>query len=108
MHPGLAALLNQTITVQAPTGVDNYGSPTGGSQSSVSARVELYSREVVNARGERVITTHRIYTQDAIGIDDLIWLPGADTAETSEARRPQRVDSHPDENGATHHYETVV
>lgn len=108
MHPAIKALLAQTITVQAPTGVDNYGSPTGGSQSSVSARVELYEKETVNARGERVRTTHRIYTEDAISLDSLIWLPGADTGDATDARRPHRVDSHPDENGTTHHYETVI
>lgn len=108
IDPQLLAQMAQTMYVAAESSVDAYGQVTFGSPSSFSARVEEEYREINNADGDVVRTTHRVYTTQALIAGQRIWLPGEDQSSADAARQIQQVHTIPDENGNVHHYEALV
>lgn len=104
----LTGWLNQVITVQSPTGSSNYGDPTWSNRRSVRARVQLRRTKTRSAAGEVVDMTHELFTLEALTINDRIWIPGADTTDAKQARRPVNVTAVVDKAGHVHHYEVAL
>ena len=88
-----SSMLTAKITVAVATGKDSYGDPSFGIQRVVSARVENSSNTITDASGRERISNTQIATTERLGLKDQIWLPGTDTTNVSEARRPMRIDS---------------
>jgi hypothetical protein len=82
-------LLQQTITIAPRTGMGADGTPTYGAQATRACRVE-YAQGVVREGqdGTEIRTRATIITLAAIGPEDRVWLPGADTSSTAAARLP--------------------
>lgn len=84
----LSHLLTQTITVAPVTGVGNSGDPTYGAQVTKKARVQSGLKIVASGTESERQATHTIYLEESVGLNDRIWLPGDNTADNTEARRP--------------------
>jgi hypothetical protein len=82
-----------TITVAAVSGRGNTGNPTFGSQTAVTCRVESFPGILSDSNGEDFTYSERIMTDTAIAIESRVWLPGADTADNTEAKRVVQVES---------------
>ena len=109
MDPCLKATLNQTIYVASRTGTSSYGDSTFGAATARKARVEVDRRLVANPfTGKEEVTSHRIVVEQAIGLNDRIWLPGHSTSDATLARIPKQVQEGISENGSLHHYEVLV
>lgn len=91
----------QTITYAVLTGRDTYGKPTMGGQSTAKARVQPSRKLIRDKNGNEHLSTHIVYTTAAIGVNHRVWLPGANTAEFNEARRPIDIDESVDGEGVT-------
>jgi hypothetical protein len=89
--PTAGHLLTDTITVSAFTGVNASGDPTFGAQSTKLARVEAGYSRIIDINGNERQSTHTVVTESAIGIEDRVWLPGDDTADTQEGKRPVAI-----------------
>ena len=89
------------ITVEPYASQDNYGAASYGEAKAIRARVEMGPKVVVNANGEEVVSSARVYVGAAVGVRDRITLP-----EDAPMRQPPiiRVDPVRDENGI-HHWE---
>ena len=92
--------------------VDGHGDPRWTRAVKVQARVEKI-QQVKNSSGDgggmqKEETKTKVYTQDEIKVDDLVWLPGYDFRDTNEGQTPERVDMFRDERGNIDHYETVL
>jgi hypothetical protein len=97
----VASWLNDTITLAARTGLAASGNPSYGTpQTGVPARVEIKTKAVVNAQGERVFASHWLMTQTEVKVEDRIQL-----SEESFYRRAIAVAEGKDKRGAVTHYE---
>lgn len=108
----LADCLTETINVAGP--LDITYSP-GGTETILRTRaVKAYIERgimMVNAGdGTSESVTDMIITEEAITLDDRIWLPGDDTSTSQFSRQPRRVDALPDVQhpGTISHYETTL
>ena len=88
-----SSMLTAKITIAATSGNDAYGDPSFGTQRVVSARVENSSNTVTDATGRERVSNTQVATTERLGLTDRIWLPGTDTTNVSEARRPMKIDS---------------
>lgn len=79
-------LLRDTVTYAPRTGTDKHGDPKFGSQTEISARVELGTR-VRNSEGDIIGREDKLITDADVSDDDMFWLPDADTSNNREARR---------------------
>ncbi len=77
-----------TITIQAITDRDANGDPSYGAQFTALARVEEKQTRVRNREGQEVMSDTAIATEQAIGAQDRVWIPGADTTKVNQARTP--------------------
>lgn len=100
--------LTATITVQSVTGATTGGDPTWGDKRPIPARVEPKVRRVLNAEGQVVTTSHRIFTDDAVLSTDRVWLPGTDTTDAGASKGVAQVDDEVDLDGVTDHYEVLL
>lgn len=91
--------MTNAVTVAAIASFDSSGAPTYGAQVLLPARIELSQRLVRSRDGSEVVSSHVVYTQSQIGIEDAIWLPGDSTADQSVAKYPIRVDAAYDRSG---------
>jgi hypothetical protein len=91
----LSHLLTQTVTIAPMTGVGNSGDPTYGAQVTKKARVQTGIKIVASGTENERQATHTIYLEESVGLNDRIWLPGDNTADTTAARRPIDVASSP-------------
>lgn len=107
-HPELRALMNQAINVAARTGADVNGDPAYAAPAAVDARVEPNRRVIENASGQFITSEFAIYTEQAIGSLDRVWLPGDSPADATKARLPLKVFVGIDEDGSESHYEVLV
>lgn len=92
MESCLKSMLTSTITVKSVTGYSEYGDETLGNARSVKAYVEQRVEVVKHPSGgeERRVKTV-IVTEEAISVDDRIWMEGADTSSPTFSRRPESV-----------------
>jgi hypothetical protein len=95
---GIGSWLKQTISVASVTSVDATGKLVYGSPRSVSARVEPSRRMVRKQNGDDVQSTHRIYSLDAILINDRVWLPGLSSSTVEGSKTPLAVTAPIDKN----------
>lgn len=108
MHPDLAALCRQYVTVEHRTGVDAQGNPTYGAASSHRCRVSGVARLVLNARGEAVYSTASVHfvANPAVAQHDRLTLSTGDvnSTETGLRQRPiLAVGRYPDEQNRAHY-----
>lgn len=89
----ITSWLVDTITIAAPSGVSNYGDPTFGAQSTLSARVEKKESIVLDINGNERRVAWQVASLTAIALNSRVWLPGDDTADNTEARRPVSIES---------------
>lgn len=86
-----ASWLIDTVTVKRQTGIDNFGDPSFGAAREVRARVETTDALVTGTDGDDKQARFVVVTAEALDVEDRIWLPGADTADATEALRPLTV-----------------
>lgn len=89
------------ITVQAMTGVNNYGQPTYGTKQTVKCRVEHDMKKITDASGQEIVSDTQIALSQKVGLQDRIWLPGTDTAKVEEARTAQNYKEATSKDGRT-------
>jgi hypothetical protein len=81
-------LLTDTVTVKAPSTVDNYGDVSFGASSTIKARVEKKQKLHRDDAGNEVATNHVILTETEITQGSRVWLPGSDTTDDNDALVP--------------------
>lgn len=75
----ISSYLNQTVSHQTKTGVDEYNQPTFSTAVDIPAKYEYSRKEVLNREGERVIsesvcfTTAEVKSGDIITFDGINW-----------------------------------
>jgi hypothetical protein len=99
------AMMKQTVHVAHATGRTAAGELTYGPPQAIRARVELLSRNLSTATGQRVTTTHRLYTTSVVAETTRIWLPGAPPSQVEGSKVPVAVASHPRPAGGETLYE---
>lgn len=104
LDPALKNRMVHTITYATPSSVTAYGDRTYGSTATASAYIELVDELLEKAAGETVNVTHKIWTDTALDMDTIIWLPGVSTTKAN-GRRPERVKKYYDLQGNANHYE---
>ena len=62
-------LLPDTITIEPYTGADGYGAPQFGAGVSYRARIEWGPKNVMNAQGQEVVSSARIYVSCKTAFD---------------------------------------
>ena len=88
-----SSMLTGKVTVASATGKDAYGDPSFGSQRVISARVENSTNTITDSSGRERIRNTQIATTERLGLTDRVWLPGTDTTDVAQSRRPMRIDS---------------
>lgn len=82
----MISLFNRTITKAPQTGVDSdSGNATYGSNTDIKARYEPGFRRDESSHPDQSLEADFV-TPDDISEDDIVWPPGADTSDVSEAR----------------------
>lgn len=84
--------LTETITVKRATSHTAYGDATLGTAFTAAARLERGSANVPDAEGRRTGEKTTVFTQTELRVQDLVWLPGANTNDVNEARQVVTVD----------------
>lgn len=110
MDPQLLAMMAPTtIYVAAVTGTaDSTGKPGRGTPAARTAWVEREDKVFDAGTKTEKVTTHIIVVQDAIGVQDRIWLPGDSSATAALARVPYSVEPIRNGAGTVDHYEVRV
>lgn len=77
MDPALHDMLTETVTLQAYTGMDQYGKPSYGSAVPYPARVAYRVTTLTNAQGQERTSTTTVYLDGAVPITlkDRLVLP---------------------------------
>jgi len=83
-----AHLMIHTVTLASQAGVSNAGDPTYGAQAAIKARVEHKMQKFITPEGNNVQAAHRLISESEVKMGDRVWLPGDDTADVTESRRP--------------------
>lgn len=105
----ISDMLRQTIYVARCCGVNEAGELDYGSPVEIKALVQRSDRFVEGSGVTENVTGHEIYTLEAVGEQDLIWLPNSNHKDRCEARMPKNVDPCFDpEIGEISHYEVLV
>lgn len=81
-------LMIHTITLKSQAGKSSHGDPTYGGQTSISGRVEHKLQRIITPEGNAVNSEHMVISESEIKVTDRVWLPGDDTTDATEARRP--------------------
>ncbi len=76
--------LPQTVTIWRPEAPDAFGGHAYTLLGTVPARWALVENEMLNAQGDKVRTTHAVYTETEIGVDYYVFL-----GESLEATPPE-------------------
>ena len=86
------AMLTQTIHVREPSTL-KVGGGIGVETPAVpvAAYVEEVRRRQQTGIGAETVTTHKIWTEDKVTQDSIIWLPGLNPKVTTGSRRAQQV-----------------
>lgn len=112
MDPQLKQQCSSTIYVANRNSVDNYGDPSYAAPTAMAARVEKI--EVIkNSTGDgggmqKKETKTKLYTEDEIFVDDMVWLPGLDQNDLNKGQTPENVSKFRTERGAVDHFETIL
>ena len=106
----LARMLTSTVYLASVSGRADSGQPTWAAAVACAARVEQSSRQIQQADGTMLQTSHCIFlnTTRAPLRGDRLWLPG-DARTDALARIVRQVDTLPSAPGSdTSHYEVYV
>lgn len=105
----LRSMLGVTISYAAASSVSATGQVTWAAATTAAAYIEPSTRILEQADGTKVATSHMIVTEAAITTAMRVWMPGDSASDATKARRPLRVDTFYDVDGATlDHYEVWV
>jgi hypothetical protein len=98
-------LFRQTFNLKRHTGTDFRGDQTHGSAAPHPCRAEPFNRLIRALDGNTVVAEVRIFTEAEVGLEDLVFPPGADPDEVSQSKRPLKVENAIDPlSGAVDHY----
>ncbi len=64
------------------------GDPTYGVVEKLNGYVEFGLKLEIDPNGNEKQSTHRIYTDVEIGLQDRVWVPGDDETDNQESRHP--------------------
>lgn len=82
-----------TVTYAAPGGsLDSFGQPVRSAQTTILARVEAGSREMLGQQNQLVQIT-KIFAASVIPVDSQVWLPGDDVSDVSKCHRVLAVEN---------------
>lgn len=104
----ISGWLSQSVTVLPRTGQSSTGAPTYGAPVVMPARVQPAQGLVRDRNGEEVVSSQVVYVASSIGPLDGIYLPGDNTADLTILKFPIRVDSSPDDTGATVYWKATL
>jgi len=105
MDAQLQDQLGQTIKVATPTtAINNYGEMSYAVATTMAARIVGEQTKLHDAAGQELMSSHKLITASAIGINDRVWLPGDSTSE--QGRVVAHVAERVDENGNTDYHKT--
>lgn len=82
----LASKLNETVTYWAPTGLDGYAKKTFAAPTTLSARWEDRSENIISPSGEQIISRSRVFLAQGVAIGGYLFLG------TSSSEDPRTVD----------------
>lgn len=101
MDAALLAMLTDTVQHHAFVSVNDYGTPTYASAVSRAARVEHYTRQMTNTRGQEVTSRAKMFLNGdiVVKLEDRFTLPDG-TSPAIQDVYPSR-----DEDGAIDHWE---
>ena len=108
MDAQLKSQLTLTVSIKSESSRNNYGVPTFGGASTLSARVEKKSRIVETANGKEEKSEVVIISETEIPKTSLVFLPGASTSDVNNGYKPKRVDVLYDELGNVDFYRTIL
>lgn len=103
-----AALLTDTVTVATMSGVDAHGDPAFNAQTTMSARVEHGTRLIYGSDGAERQCEAVVATTEEIPMGSMIWLPGANTSNDNESKRPILIKKASNPSGGLTVYETYL
>ena len=106
MDAQLKSQLTLTVSIKSESSRNNYGDPTFGGASTLSARVEKKSRMVETANGKEEKSEIVIISETEIPKTSLVLLPGA--SDANNGYKPKRVDVLYDELGNVDFYRTIL
>jgi hypothetical protein len=90
LDPQLRAQLKQTIYVASRLGgLDEYGNPAYSTPKECRARIRDLQKLITDSKGQQVVAAVELLTDTPIGIQDRIWLPGADVTNPNQAQVPK-------------------
>lgn len=96
-----AAMLTQSIKVQAYSGRNNFGEPQySASTSTLKARVESSMEVIRDKNGEERVSETQVVTGIPVGLYDRVWLPGTDDSRNEESLTPMNVKTAQTPNGS--------
>jgi hypothetical protein len=96
----LASGFISTATVASQVSVTSYGTPTYGVKRALRCRVEATSRLLRRPNGEEAVSSHVLYTDQAVALTDRLWLPGVSAATDDGARSPIAISVTTDKTGS--------
>ena len=101
--------LTQQVTIVPLASYDATGGPVYGGQVTVGARIIPKAELVVAARtGQEAVSSHQIYVENPIYIEDRVFLPGDNTSDPTVAKVPIRVDQAYDKSGNPVYWKITV
>ena len=84
----LSRWMTDKVWLSICTGVNTSGDPTYGPLHQIYAYVMYGDTTVRTASGEETKSDARIATHTVVTQYDRVWLPGANTTNANDARRP--------------------
>lgn len=104
----LASWFSNTVTIQVPSGISNFGDLTYAAQTTVLGRLQA-KRTLIKANdGTMLISDHVFYSTTEIPPDARIWLPEDSTGDNDTARRVLAVYNTHDKAGTETLYKTLL
>ena len=85
MHPGLKRMLTQTVRVQSPAGMSDFGGPSWGPEVTIPARVEATTKIVIVGDGQAYQASHLVIAEGGIKVGDRVWRPGQAEPDTAKS-----------------------
>jgi len=88
----ISHLLTDTVTRAPKTGVSGTGDPKYGATSDIDARIEQQKQLESTDEGQTRDVKTVFLTDETINSDDVVWLPGENTADPSAGHRVEQIE----------------
>ena len=112
MRAQLKAWLTQTASYATESSISAYGDKSYGTPTTFSCRIEYvrwrHGPNFLPRHGEADESLTLVFTEEAIPLDALIWLPGENTSNTHEAHHVNKRDVIYTREGDVSHYEVWI